>query len=79
MPNSAFVGTVIAGFVVGFAPAGVVACEVNTQFLLYFKSKEISQLINGISNGLKNLPKYLNGTAILMSSNSVLLTCNFSC
>ena len=31
---------------------------VITQFLIYFSSKDTSQLINGISSDLQKLPKY---------------------
>ena len=33
------------------------------QLLSHFNSKDISQLINGISNALQKLLKYFNGTA----------------
>ena len=49
--------------------ASLVAFEVNTQVLDYFKSKEISQFIKGICNDLTNLLRYFNGIAILTSSN----------
>ena len=32
-------------------------------FLFHFNSKDTSQLINGISNAIQNLPKYFNGMA----------------
>ena len=73
----ASVGLLIAGFTAGPAPAGLVAFEVNTQFLFHFKSKETSQLIQGMSRTLKNVLKYSNGTAILMFSNSELLSLIF--
>ena len=71
--NFALVGTVNAGFAAGSAPAGIVACEVNSQFLLHFKVKEISELIIKMSKCLKNLLKYFIRIAILIFSNSVLL------
>ena len=73
----ASVGLLIAGFATGSSSAGLVTLEVNTQFLLHFKSKGTSQSINGISKILKNLLKYFNGTPILIFSNSVLLPSNF--
>ena len=33
------------------------------QFLFHFNSKDTSQLINGMFNGLQKLPKYFNGIA----------------
>ena len=40
---------------------------VITQFLLYFNSKDTSQLVNGIFNALQKLTKYFNGRAISTS------------
>ena len=76
--NSAAVGLftpIIAGSASG--SAFLFACEANTQFLYHFKSKKISQLINGISSDLRNLLKYFIGTATLMPSNSVSIPSNF--
>ena len=78
MPNSAFGGLFIPtteGSALG--SASLVVCEVNTQFLLHFKSKKISQFIKGITNDLKHLLKYFNGTAVLIFSNSLLLPSDF--
>ena len=36
---------------------------VITQFLFHFNSRDISQLINGMFNALRKLPKYFNGIA----------------
>ena len=44
-------------------PASSCLCSklVITQFLSHFKSKDTSQLINGIFSALQKLPKYFNG------------------
>ena len=47
----------------GPAPINLSSKLVITQFLSYFNSKDISQLINGMFNALQKLPKYFNGIA----------------
>ena len=74
----AFVGLLIpatAGSASG--SASLVALLVITQFSDQVKVKDISQSINGRFSVLQKLLKYFNGTAILTSSFSTLLPCNF--
>ena len=69
--KNAFVGLLISG------PASLVALLVTTQFLDHIKSKEISQLINGMSSVLQKLLKYFNDITILISSLSTSLPSYF--
>ena len=76
--KTAFVGLLIlttTGSASG--SAFLIALLVNAQFSDHIKSKEIFQLINGMSSVLQKLLRYFNGTTILISSFSTLLPSNF--
>ena len=68
----ASVGPAVVPFTTGGAASTCLCSKlVITQFLFHFSYKNASQLINGMFNALKKLPKYFNGIA-----NSIFLVPN---